>query len=110
MMVMKRKVARTVAGISAALCLAGLATAANASAAPAPRPAWRINTVTNKAGKPIAAGPGAENIIITPNGKTAYVACIASGTVVPITIATNKAQPAIRIGTGPDDMASAITP
>lgn len=39
---MKRKVARTVAGASSALCLAGFACAANASPAPAHRPAWHI--------------------------------------------------------------------
>jgi hypothetical protein len=40
-MIMKRKVASTVAGVSTALCLVGFS-AANAAAAPAHQPAWHI--------------------------------------------------------------------
>ena len=45
---------------------------------------------------------------ITPDGKTAYVANADSGTVTPISIATGKAGPAIRVGTDPEKIA--ITP
>ena len=55
-----------------------------------------INTATNTAGQPIQFGadcptqrnsqPG-HSIVITPDGKTAYVTC--AGAVVPISTATN---------------------
>ena len=48
------------------------------------------------------------SIAITPDGKIVYVANFDSGTVTPITIATNKAGPAIRTGKTP--YAIAITP
>ena len=53
-----------------------------------------VNTVTNKAGKPIKVGPGPEAIAITPDGKTAYVAnggLPYSDTVTPIRTATDTA-------------------
>jgi YVTN family beta-propeller protein len=40
-------------------------------------------------------------IAITPGGKTVYVANMSSGTVTPITTATNGAGKPIRIGEGP---------
>ena len=51
--------------------------------------------------------PGA--IAITPDGKTAYVANYYSGTVTPITTATNRAGKPIRIAEGPGTIAIAIT-
>ena len=52
-----------------------------------------INTLTGKAGRPIKAGTGPEDIAITPDGKTAYVSCAGSTPpiVVPIRTATNTA-------------------
>jgi len=47
-------------------------------------------------------------MVITPDSRTAYVANLGSNTVTPITIATNKAGPAIRTGKTP--FAIAITP
>ncbi len=67
-----------------------------------------INTATNKAGKAIKTGSSAFAIAITPNGKTAYVANLDSGTVTPIRTATNTALKAIKVGPGP--AAIAITP
>ena len=52
------------------------------------------------------SGPTA--IAITPDGKTAYVANLDSGTVTPIRTATNTALPPIKAGRHPD--AIAITP
>jgi YVTN family beta-propeller protein len=40
-------------------------------------------------------------IVITPDGKTVYVANFLSGTVTPITTATNIAGPAIPVGSDP---------
>jgi YVTN family beta-propeller protein len=54
----------------------------------------------------VGAGPTA--IAITPDGRTAYVASFNSGTVTPISTATNKAGHAIRTGKTP--VAIAITP
>jgi len=39
-------------------------------------------------------------IAITPDGKTAYVACYAAGTVTPIAIATNTPGRPIHVGKG----------
>jgi YVTN family beta-propeller protein len=52
-----------------------------------------IRTATNTALPPIKAGDGPAAIVITPDGKTAYVAdyVYASGTVTPIRTATNTA-------------------
>lgn len=60
-----------------------------------------ISTATRKAGKPITFAPGAGQnpspLVITPDGKTVYVAS-ALGTVTPISTATGKAGKAIRFG------------
>jgi YVTN family beta-propeller protein len=48
-------------------------------------------------------------IAITPDGKTAYVANTNSGTVTPITTATNRAGKPIRVADGPGTIAIAIT-
>jgi len=110
---------------AAALAPAGCAAAAGlpASAAGPARPVTAyvassdgytvvpVNTVTNKAGKPIKVGPGPEAIAITPDGKTAYVAnggLPYSDTVTPIRTATNTALKPIKVGLGPDYIA--ITP
>jgi YVTN family beta-propeller protein len=59
-----------------------------------------IATRTNTAGPPISVGYGPENIAITPNGKTAYVAH-GDDTVTPIATRTNTARPPITVGSGP---------
>jgi YVTN family beta-propeller protein len=53
-------------------------------------------------------GSGPDDLAITPDGKTAYVASINSGTVTPIATATNTADPPIPLGF--DTFAIAITP
>jgi len=63
---------------------------------------------TRAALKPIAVGSQPGPIVITPDGKTAYVANANSGTVTPIRAATNKALKPIRVGSGPGAMV--ITP
>jgi DNA-binding beta-propeller fold protein YncE len=62
-----------------------------------------INTLTGKAGRPIKAGTGPEDIAITPDGKTAYVSCAGSTppVVVPIRTATNTAGTRIEVGINP---------
>ncbi len=54
-----------------------------------------INTVTNRAGSPIRVGTGPGNILITPNGKTAYIA--GSTGVTPVSTVTHKAGKLIAI-------------
>jgi YVTN family beta-propeller protein len=63
---------------------------------------------TRAALKPITVGRQPGPIVITPDGKTAYVANAASGTVTPIRIATNTALKPIRVGSTPGAMV--ITP
>ena len=66
-----------------------------------------IATATNTAGTPIEVGEGARAIVITPDGKTAYVVVWGEPcTVTPI--ATNTAGTPIEVGDGPYTIA--ITP
>src|SRR5271165_3852974 len=63
-----------------------------------------INTVTNKAGKPIKLKGGnhpyfGDVIGVTPDGRTVYAAGAGADTVSPISTATNKAGKAIKVGT-----------
>jgi DNA-binding beta-propeller fold protein YncE len=79
-----------------------------------------IATATNTAGPPIKVAGPAEAIVITPDGKTAYVASsgkqairggkliISRGTVTPITLATNTPGKPIKVGKEPD--APALVP
>ena len=68
-----------------------------------------LATATNPAGTPIEGGEGARAIVITPDGKTAYVAVWGEpGTVTPIATATNTAGTPIEVGDGP--YAIAVTP
>ena len=109
------------AGALIALGLAGTAGAASASTAPRAERAHPItvyvadgggnmvtpiSTVTNKAGTPITVGKRPGQIVVTPNGKTAYV--IAGGSVVPIRTATNTALKPIKGTSGASYIA--ITP
>jgi DNA-binding beta-propeller fold protein YncE len=52
-------------------------------------------------------GPGGTAIVITPNGKTGYVAVPGNGTVVPFSVRTNTAGRPIRVGLG---VVLAVTP
>jgi DNA-binding beta-propeller fold protein YncE len=72
-----------------------------------------INTVTNRAGKPIPIKGNMGDIAVTPDGKTAYVASgdligTQAGTVTPISTATNTPGRPIRIPGGAGVVA--ITP
>jgi len=72
-----------------------------------------IRTATNTALKAIKVGNFPDAIVITPNGKTAYVSNGGNGaapgnTVTPIDTATNTALKAIKVGTFPGPIA--ITP
>jgi len=67
-----------------------------------------IHVPTNTAGPPIPIGNNPAAIVITKNGKTAYVSNQGDDTVTPIHTATNTPLPAIPVGHQPFDMA--ITP
>ncbi|HEV2373017.1 MAG TPA: YncE family protein [Streptosporangiaceae bacterium] len=69
-----------------------------------------VRTATGTALPQIRTGQSPKAIAITPDGKTAYVACEGSSTgiVTPIRTATNTALPSIKAGTDP--VAIAITP
>ena len=56
-------------------------------------------------GKPIKVGNGPRAIVITPDGKTAYVANQNSGTVTPIDTAANRPGEPIRVGEFPEALA-----
>jgi YVTN family beta-propeller protein len=57
---------------------------------------------------PIKAGNEPVAIAITPDGKIAYVANLASGTLTPVNVATNIPGKPIKAGDQPEVMA--ITP
>jgi DNA-binding beta-propeller fold protein YncE len=63
-----------------------------------------ISTATNTVGRPIHVGVNADQIAITPDGKTLYVGAAGGliggpmGAVVPISTATNTPGKPIRIG------------
>ena len=69
-----------------------------------------INAATNTAGKAIPVGRHPQDIVITPDGKTAYVSngIGAAGKVTPISTATNTPGPAIPAGALPGGIV--ITP
>jgi DNA-binding beta-propeller fold protein YncE len=78
-----------------------------------PNAVMPVSTVTDTAGKPIHLGQLASQILITPNGKTAYVLTLSVGPseIIPIATATNSPEKAIKVGMtvgGPYQMA--ITP
>jgi YVTN family beta-propeller protein len=60
-----------------------------------------ISTATSKPGRAIRVGNAPESLVITPNGKTVYVANWASDTVTPISTATNKPGRAIKVDVSP---------
>ena len=67
-----------------------------------------IQTATNTALPQITVGGDSCVIVITPDGKTAYVTNMSSGTVTSIRTATNTAMRPIKVGCG--SCAIAITP
>lgn len=74
-----------------------------------------IDTATGTPGAPIrvgVTGPGLhdqpDGIVITPDGRTVYVANIGSGTVTPIDTATNTPGEPVEVGVRP--RAIVITP
>jgi YVTN family beta-propeller protein len=92
--------------------IAGVAVAAlgygGARAAGSQQPGSTTASCTVRALKPITVGNQPGPIVITPDGKTAYVANVGSGTVTPIRIATNTALKSIKVGSTPNAMV--ITP
>lgn len=66
-----------------------------------------ISTSTDRAGKPIPVGKGAGAIAISPDGTTAWVACLNADTLVPISLDTKRASAGIKVAGGP--FALAIT-
>ena len=115
-------------GIAAAslgvTCVAGAASAAGRTPVPAtprgPGTAYVANfgdgtvtpfsTSTNEAGAPIQVGAQPDAIVVTPDGKTAYVAEDSQpGAVTPIRTATSTAGHPIAVGAS-DAVAIAITP
>jgi len=63
-----------------------------------------IRTMT--AGTPIKVGLSPVQIVFTPDGKMAYVANYASGSVTPIQLAEGRAEPAIAAGKIPSGLAA----
>jgi DNA-binding beta-propeller fold protein YncE len=66
-----------------------------------PKPAVvPVSAVTDTAGKPIQVGEVPSQILITPNGRTAYVLGLANGPaeIIPIATATNTPEKAIKVG------------
>ncbi|HXZ77403.1 MAG TPA: hypothetical protein VEH31_41935 [Streptosporangiaceae bacterium] len=53
---------------------------------------------TNRPGKPIRVGGGPSAIVVTRDGRTAYVLSSAAGTVTPIATATNTPGKPIKAG------------
>ena len=73
----------------------------SSSAPPGPGYVLPVTTATNTPGTAIQVGDGAGQIVITPDGKTAYVLNGQSDTVTPIATATNTAGTPIPVGEGP---------
>jgi YVTN family beta-propeller protein len=64
-----------------------------------------ITIATNTAGPAITTGTGRRAIVITPDGKTAYLASNRANTVTPITVATNTPGKPIKVGEEPESVA-----
>jgi DNA-binding beta-propeller fold protein YncE len=62
-----------------------------------PRVVRPVSLATGRVGQPILRGNGIPTIAITPDGATAYVAFPVSGTVTPVSTATNTPGQAIRV-------------
>ena len=64
-----------------------------------------IATATNTAGTPIKVGKRPFAMVVTPDGRTLYVANMNSNTVTPVTVATNTPGKPISVGIQPDALA-----
>jgi hyaluronoglucosaminidase len=67
-----------------------------------------IRTAANTAAAPIPVGQGPDAVVITPNGKTVYVASVGMGSVGSVTAvrtAAGQAAKAIPVGDSPDALA-----
>ena len=95
------------AGMIAGVTVAALG-CASARAASSQQAETTTAGCTRHALKPITVGNQPGPIVITPDGKTAYVANAGSGTVTPIKTATNTALKPIKVGRQPEYLA--ITP
>jgi YVTN family beta-propeller protein len=60
-----------------------------------------ISVVSDTAGSAIRMPKGAQNIALTPDGLTAWVACLNSASLVPIDLSTKRAGKAILVLGGP---------
>lgn len=60
-----------------------------------------IAVSSDSAGKPITVGKGAQAIAITPDGQTAWVACLNADLLQSIDLGTSKAGATIHVGGGP---------
>jgi YVTN family beta-propeller protein len=69
-----------------------------ASGIPTGRTVTPVNLATAKAGQPIRVGKDPVQVLITPDGKTIYVARNNGKAVTPINTATNTAEPTIKVG------------
>jgi YVTN family beta-propeller protein len=67
-----------------------------------------VDVATGEPGTPIRVGNGPQALVVTPDGRTLYVANIDDNMVTRITVATGKPGGAIRAGHGPQ--ALAVTP
>ncbi len=66
-----------------------------------------IDLATGEPGPEIKVGEWSYGVAITPDGKTAYVTNLVSGTVTPIDLATDKPGPEIKVGDHPFGIAIA---
>ncbi len=64
-----------------------------------------IDLSDDTAGTPIFVGKNPQAIAMSPDGGTAWVVCLASGTIVPINTGTHRLGPAIRVPGGPSAIA-----
>lgn len=66
-----------------------------------------INVSSNAAGAPISVGKGAQDIAISPNQRRAFVTCLSSNEIVPITLKTRHTGTPIHLVGGPFGIALA---
>ncbi|MGH9298249.1 MAG: YncE family protein [Acidimicrobiales bacterium] len=66
-----------------------------------------ISASTHTAGSPILVGKGAQDIAITPDGKTAWVSCLGANLIESIDLVRKKAGASVHIAGGPFGIAVA---
>ena len=69
-----------------------------------------INLADDKAAAPIFVGRNPQAIAISPDGKTAWIVCFGSDTIVPLSTVTHHLGAAIRLRGGPSAIAVATRP